>query len=309
MADVILHLGLHKTATGTLQRQFFPACDDLKLFTTRMPEMKAFVQMATKKDPVFFQANKARDLILPLLSEHRPNLLSNESFSGPPYSGVIEAGLDHRSPILSNLSQSFPNARAILVLRRQDELARSFYRQYLKSGGTRSIHRFYGMAQNGRMPLMSLDRFYFSSYVNAVKTTFPSGVLILAYEEFSQDQVSFLRKLAEFLGIQLPKINLRRENSTKLGPVGMELSRIFNHLFRSLLNPAGLIPGIPMVKYDIQTKVSPVQIIHDRWPGRRKLSSSGKIADIARQILEMAQEDNRILDRTYKLDLEKFGYY
>ena len=43
MVDVVCHIGLHKTASGTLQRQFFPACSGLNLLTTLDPAVREFV--------------------------------------------------------------------------------------------------------------------------------------------------------------------------------------------------------------------------------------------------------------------------
>ncbi len=307
--EVFLHIGLHKTGTGTLQRQYFPASEDLNLLTTLLPEMKTFVDLVTRKDPLYFDPEAARSVIAPLLSEHKPNMLSNESFSGPPYAGIAENGLDHRSPILTNLKMVFPDAKVILVLRRQDSLARSMYRQYLKSGGTRSIYQFYGMHKNGRPPLLSLDRFVYSPYVRALKASFSSGVLLLTFEQFVSDQPGFLRTLNEFLGIRRPKVSLTKENATKLGSFGMEATRVFNHLFRSHLNPAGLLPGIPVIRFAERRRASPIEILHDFWPGTGTLSETSAIYRISKTILDIAREDNEALDKAHNLGLRAFGYY
>lgn len=307
MAEVVLHLGLHKTATGTLQRQFFPACADCQLFTAAMPEMRGFVDLVTRKDPMFFSSEEAKGLLESRLDDQRPNVLSNESFSGPPYAGVIEAGLDHRAPVLANLRACFPDARAILVLRRQDDLARSFYRQYLKSGGTRDVRRFYGMKSEVRHPLMTLDRFRFGPYVRAVKEAFPAGVLVLAYEEFVRDQASFLEKLTQFIGISNPGITLRSENATRLGPLGMEVSRVLNHLFRSSLNHAGVLPSPP--RKDSKRRLRPVALLHDKWPGRPSHRGQSRLADVGLEILDQVKEDNHRLDESYRLGLGDYGYY
>ena len=226
MQNIVLHIGLHKTATGTLQRQFFPACPDLNLLTTFVPEMRKFVRLVTRCDPLYFNSTQAIEILSSVLDQNRPNLLSNESFSGPPYAGAIEGGLDHRSPVLLNLKAVFPKARVILVLRRQDALVKSFYREYLKSGGTRKITRFYGLEGENKPALMSMNRFNYYPYVEEVMKSFPSGVLTLAFEEFVRNQQVFLNKLTNFIGIELPKIELKKENATSLGPLGMEVTRM-----------------------------------------------------------------------------------
>lgn len=307
--DTVIHLGLHKTATGALQRQLFPACNEVQLLTTLDDDVRQFVRSVTRTDPLFYDPCAARALIEPRMSASRLNLLSNESLSGPPYAGAIEAGLDHRSPILSNLSATFPEARAILVLRRQDGLARSFYRQYLKSGGTRRVRRFYGMTGGGQPPLMTLDRFRFSPYVDAVKRAFPHGVVVLAFEQFIAERQAFLDSIAAFLGIRLPDIELRRENATRLGPFGMEITRLLNHLFRNLLNPAGVLPGIPMRRFGRWRVVSPVELIHDHAPDFGRRGDGGELAAVGREILEGVKSDNRRLCDCHGLDFGKYGYF
>jgi hypothetical protein len=309
VGKVILHIGLHKTATGALQRQFFPACVDLNLLTTAIPKIRALVSYMTRTDPIYFSRDRALELMESALDASKPNMLSNESLSGPPYAGVIEAGLDHRSPILENLKTVFPDAKAILVLRRQDGLAKSLYRQYLKSGGTRSVTRFYGLGTQEQPPLFSLDRFLFTRYVDAVHAAFPAGVLLLTYEEFATDQSSFLRRIVEFSGINMPDIKIKKENATTLGPVGMEFTRFMNHFFRSLLNPAGMIPGIETSRTGHKRRISPVQILHDMWPYKKVGTNDGEIGRVAREILALSREDNRQLDARYHLDLSRFNYY
>ncbi len=308
MTNVIVHLGLHKTATGTLQRQFFPACEGLNILTTAMPEVKVFIEEVARRDPLFFDVKKAKEIIFPFLDAEKVNLLSNESLSGPPYAGVIEAGLDHRSPVLNNLSKVLPEAKAILVLRRQDGLAKSFYREYLKSGGTRRVRRFYGLEFGKGPALMSLDRFYFLKYVEAVVSSFPAGVLILPFEKFIYDQNSFLKAITDFSGVAMPDIELKSENATRLGPAGMQVSRVLNHIFRSLVNPAGIFPGVRVMKMGVKQRVNPVQLLHDKWPKSSRVNE-GETSKVALEIFRMVQQDNKELDEKFNLNLKNYNYY
>ena len=245
MADFVCHLGLHKTASGALQRQFFPACGGLNLLTTLDPAVRQFVHAVTRKDPLYFDPKQALELVGGQVRSDRVNLLSNESLSGPPYAGVAEGGLDHRSPVLQNLRAAFPDARVVLVLRRQDSLARSLYRQYLKRGGTARVQHFYGISAAHQPPLMSLDRFCFSPFVRCVFESFGSRVLVLTFEEFLRDQRLFLERLCHFIGVERPDIKLDPENVTRLGPAGMEVTRLLNFAFRGTLNQ-GIVPRLPV---------------------------------------------------------------
>ncbi|MEM7220614.1 MAG: sulfotransferase [Pseudomonadota bacterium] len=305
-ARVIVHLGLHKTATGTLQRQLFPATREIKLFTTLDDPMREFMQLVTRKDPAYFDADYARSLLQ--LDDARTNLVSNESLSGPPYAGVIEGGLDHRTPVLTNLARVYPQAQAVVVIRRQDKLAQSFYRQYLKSGGTRDVNRFFGFTA-GQTPLFAVDRFDFAPWLRAVREAFPQGLLVLPFEQFVRDQSAFLDRLAQFMGVSFPDMTLTTENSTKLGPTGMVASRLLNHLFRNLLNPAGLIPGIPVKRFGKYRSTSPGQLLHDYAPKSSRGVDRGPIHAAGERILNAERERNRSLADEFGLGLEEHGYF
>lgn len=307
MSKIIIHFGLHKTASGSLQRQFFPSCQGLRFFTTLDPIFYKFYLKVAFSDPIYFDYRAARALMAPHLSDDFPNLLSNEAFSGPLYSGAIENCLDHRKPIVENLQATYPNAKAVLVIRKQDTYAASVYRQYLKAGGTRRFDRFYGFGKYADKAIFPKDRFNYTPFVRLLERTFTEGLLILTFEEFVHSQNSFLRRLTEFIGTPLPDIVLRKENATKLGPIGLELSRIFNYFFRSRLNPAGFLPGVPHLSRNKFNLISPTQYLHDKWfiPVKKR----GKLYDLAQEILKECHEFNRELDDYFLIGLQKYGYW
>jgi hypothetical protein len=241
------------------------------------------------------------------MSDEKTNLLSNEALSGPPFAGVIERGLDHRSPIIANLRAVFPDARVIIVLRRQDTFVRSLYRQYVKSGGTDTIRRYLGL--DGRhLPAMTLDRFEFSTYLRYLFECFPAGVLVLTFEEFVSDQPRFLSRFCEFVGTDIPDVTLKRENATRLGYFGMNVTRVLNFLLHSVVND-GPIPGIPYRKDGRWHQRSVVEYLHDHWPGRPSSNKGSPLVEVGNEVWERFRENNRQIDRELGLGLDKFGYY
>lgn len=308
MVDIYIHIGLHKTGTTSLQRQFFPACNGANYLTGSSPAVTAFEQAAVTTDPIYYDAEGERKLIWPHLRHDRPNLLSREAFSGALYAALIKHKLDHRSPILANLKASLPEARILVVLRRQDGLSRSIYRQYLKSGGTAKIGHFYGI-QDKRASLFPLNRFRFDPYIEQLKECFPSGVLVLLFEDFLRDQTAFLSKICTFMNVPAPDVKLTKANQTTLGSAGMETSRIVNKFFKSQLNPEALLPGIPRIRGHRLEWVWPSSILHDRWPFRTDISKESQLHKIGNEILERVRDDNRSLDERYHLGLDKYNYY
>ena len=309
MTNVFFHIGLHKTATTTLQSQYFPVCKNLNYITKTNNDINKFVDRVAIIDPIYFDSNKARNLIIPHLHNDKPNLISRESLSGSLYDGIIKYGLDHRSSIIANLKNAIPEAKLIIVIRRQDSLSRSIYRQYLKSGGTESIYKFYHQ-KNNNSSLFSLDRFKFNPYINLLSESFPAGVLVLTFEEFIKNQTQFLQKLSHFIGVSPLEINLKKSNQSSLGSFGMGFSRLINHFFYSRLNPGGILKGVP--KCYRNKKIiwsSPSGVLHDRWPIKRLINKDSAYYKVSKSILELVKEDNKMIDKNYNLNLEKYGYF
>lgn len=307
MKDIILHIGMHKTATTTLQHQVFPVCKDLN-YLAGNDEINRFVHEATTIDPIYYDSEYNRSRVMPYIKENMPNLISKEALSGPMYAGVGKAGLDHRLPVLMNIAKTIPKTKVLLVIRRQDTLARSFYRQYLKVGGVETIKNFYGL--NGeKSAIMPLNRFRFLPYIEKLNELFPEGVLILTFEEFTKNQSAFIGKLSQFLGVELPNLKLRSSNQTRLSPTGMEFSRVCNRFFRSRLNPAGLIPGVPKIKARKYIWANPNVLLHTHWPAYKKTDNQSQLYKVGQEILKRFEDDNRLLDEKYDIELKKYGYY
>lgn len=308
-ARVFLHIGLHKTATTSLQQQLFPYIPNLRYLGVQQPNMRQFIDRVTKQDPIYFDPVAATGLLDSEMVD-KTVLLSAESFSGPPFSGERERGLDHRKSVVDNLHASFPQAGVILVLRRQDGYAVSMYRQYLKFGGTQTMKRFYGLDDEGGFHgVFSLDRLNYLPYVRYLHELFSGRVQILLFEDFVRNPDFFFGKLESFMDMTLPRPTLSKTNATRLGPVGLELTRRLNFLFRSIHNPGGLVAGIPVLRRGKFTWVNPMPTIHDRWPGKGRLPQDSAIQRMAQTLLERNKESNRMLDQAYCLGMDRHGYY
>ncbi len=307
--NIYYHIGLHKTATTTLQEVYFNKCFELNLLTTQTQAFKKYYRMIAYQDPIYFSAAAAHDAIRPLLRDDIPNLISNEGFSGPLHAAVAEYGLDHRKSILENIQAVHPDCRIIITIRRQDSWARSLYRQYLKVGGTKSAARFFGFSRSPNQPLFAPDRFLFQPYIDRLQAMFPAGVLVLVFEDLLKNPQDYLCTLTDFLGIQALDTPQTKRNATRLGPKGMFVSRLINHLFRSHLNPGGILPGFPRITEGRVEFISPSMLLHEHWPGRVPVAPGDALGRIASEILTMAADKNRCLDERYGLGLARHHYY
>lgn len=307
--DVIFHIGLHKTGTTALQKQWFPKWNAVNIIGLESTEGNTFDDIVCTQDSIYFDARSARQLLGAVLRRDRPNLMSRESLSGSPFAGVAKRSLDHRSDILRNLASAFPESRIVLVIRRQDSYVVSLYRQYLKSGGSLSIREFCRGSRN-RRPILAIDRLNYLTYVDFLRKTFSSGVLVLPYELFALDQQVFLRRFAAFVGAEAPGIHVGVRNETKLGATGLKIARFASRLVSSQLNPGGLLPPMGVPWPAAWGGHSVLWLIHDRglWGLRRKAGRE-LFGEVKKEIMEQVKNGNRDLDERYALGLKAFAYY
>ena len=271
---VVVHIGLHKTATTTLQRQVFPVLPGLNFIDSALSAAADIIYAFQVQDPIYFDSSHARVVLQGTFSTIKVNLISSEGLSGSLYSAVGKRDLDHRHSIIENLQRTLPEAKIMLVLRRQDQYAKSVYRQYIKRGGVLDPAAFFGLdSQEGAC--FPRDRFRYREYVRVLKHRFPAGVHVGIFEEFAESPSTFLERMCRFLEMEpIDNWQLQKINRSRLGSTGLEVSRVLNRLFRSPLNPGGVLPGIPRRRRTGKWwSVSPVFMLQDHWPG------TGRVAD------------------------------
>jgi hypothetical protein len=131
---------------------------------------------------------------------------------------------------------------------------------------------------------------------------------VLTFEQFLREQQSFLERLCNFIGTERPDIKLETENATRMGPAGMEVTRLLNFAFHGMLNQ-GVVPRLPVFSRGQWKRVSAVELIHDYWPGRPDSGRDSSFNQVTNEIWDMYREDNRRLDEGYRLGLGECGYY
>lgn len=309
MHDIAFHIGLHKTATTTLQKQFFPLCGELNYITAHGRKAPLFLHHVSRTDMSYFDPDVVRRELAPYLSNDKLNLLSSESFSWISWSSVTAPGTDFRTQTLHNIARAFPLARIVLVIRRQDSMVKSLYRQYIYAGGTRKVERVFGSSSNQLKTIVPRNYFRYRPYISALRRFFPEGVLVLPFERLRHDESGFLGAIADFLDVPCPKVTLNSSNSSKFGEFGLGVTRILNHLFRSTLNPGGIFPGFPVTQQGGRSLITPSRWLHENWPLKGNLSEKSALHRRSLEILEDVKVDNRLLDEDLKLGLGNYGYF
>ncbi len=150
--------------------------------------------------------------ILGVKSNEKPLLISDEYLSAHYFLDAKGYRFGSRYDIANRLKKLFPNANIIIVLRNKDEWVKSFYVQYIKSVSRPNIS--FDEFKDILYKSGTLD---FEQYVKYLREKF-TQVLVLHYEELKNNPKEFIRKICEFIGVEMPanienrKTNIRLSN-------------------------------------------------------------------------------------------------
>ena len=156
------------------------------------------------------------------------NLISDEDLS---CSMNFENGYDQRKKIAYDLKRKFPNAKIFIVTRNKRDWLRSIHSEYIKNGGFRKYEYWYDNIFDKRL----LD---FDEYISLLESLFDE-IMVLKYEELKANQELFVKKICDFIGVQVPDYKNKRLG-LRLTKRQMALFRFMNVLFRNKYdkNPA-----------------------------------------------------------------------
>lgn len=206
--SVVLHIGLHKTATRYLQRAVFRQLDSERFLVNPEPlfhDLRQAVRHPGDEhwaDRAATAAGRAR-----AEAGGRTIVLSDPSISGDMYSSHVDyrenLGLVHRL---------FPDARIVYFVRRQSDWLQSAYRQSLVKGKGAPIEQFLnfrggefrarpGSRVNGVRIVEALTLRFLDIYRAYAERFGPDRVYLFTQEDLRHRPAAVAERLAEALGL------------------------------------------------------------------------------------------------------------
>lgn len=110
---------------------------------------------------------------------------------------------------VKKMASLYPNAKIIIVLRRNEGWLASQYRRYIKNGGNRSMQEFIDIEKNqGRWDRQEA---FFYKKLQLIDENFTNKPLVLFHEELKKSPFSFIDRIAKYTGTNYDKnkINIK----------------------------------------------------------------------------------------------------
>ena len=204
--DILFHVGYIKTATTYLQNQIHRGeIPGLALGAgeeTRAQLVANFILA----DDYGFDPEISRQRLAPFNQEiQRLGSLpvwSEETLLGNPPSSRYDGYLNARK-----IKASYPDARILITVRKQQDIALSIYREYVLGGGTLQLEQFIGRGDETLSyspPLRSEFLHYDRAVSHYIELFGKERVLVLPQELLSSEPETYFRLLSNFTGKNLP---------------------------------------------------------------------------------------------------------
>ena len=216
MSQIIIHIGYPKTGTSFLQKKYFKLLSERGLlnFVTDGSNLMEECSEIENRNELTFDAASVRIAFDPFLVDDKVNIISRESFTGSDFYKYVNTATIGRK-----LKRIFPEAKVLITLRNQADIATSLYSQYVHEGGILSFDKFFAFnTKRGQFlqPNFHLDNHQFDieslnylKFIEFYKELWRGeNMKVVLYETMKRDILFYLLDLNEFLGVMLSEEQL-----------------------------------------------------------------------------------------------------
>lgn len=327
---VYFHIGFPKTASTYLQSKVFPYIEEIYFANNEEYINKWLGRLRSFDTSYFNNQRNICDKIESGYGENQKILISKEGLVGNPF-----ANFSDNTSIAITLKKSFPNAKFLLVIRKQDDLLNSLYSLYLKFGGRKKIKDFLFYSKNDfthsglytldhrdpALPPIGVSPYclnYYNIVSNYIEIFGKKNIKILPFELLKNNHDNFIEEISYFLEIPDLKISIDKKpvNSNEMSG-NVKFMRFMNRFARIDNNALGFIP-INKTKHSdfsfstrIWTTIAPknFKTIKSISTLYNKKSTSLIEENLREEIMKIHHSSNEKLDALYNLDLKKYNYY
>jgi len=334
MKQVYFHIGMPKTATTFLQHNCFNTMAGVHFAHGSEDSDTALYSIfeeIARSNPTFYHPAAHQDQLNSIFQKIDADkaVISNENLLGSPYFNFP----NHQS-CAETIKNLVPDAKILLVIRRQDSWLESSYKQCLRHGFFVSVEHFLarrnGQFIDGRFPVGSrvqIDprQLDYGKFVKTYAGLFGcENLLVVPYELLVAEPQTFLAKVYEFIGTEGAYITHGTNRNTGYSKFAGTLARLLNRFFVSEYHTSGFIPQQPLFDFfksrrERNTLYRVLSSLTSRLSINyfletvvdRTFHSGGRFIspELAAIIRDINRDANRRLDKELNLGLDRFDYY
>jgi hypothetical protein len=321
----VIHIGMPKTATKTLQWRIFAKHSDI-YYLGRFdgePFRGKYKKFKACRDETVFRVMKqiayrgyrrpnsikCRELLNTYLAEHNKNDLI-PVWSWESYSTDSRRNRQYRA---RNLKQVFEDAKIVITIRHPVKLLESAFLQQLKRDNIG------GRYWPGRgVFYSSIDRWVKRDFLGDVSDHLDyaetirmytelfgrENVCVLVFEDLLQDKTGFYQNLCKFMGIDSQQaFNLVAGNvdNSRWTNIQLERLRAIDNSLKASFRFRFSKQQERKTQLDLDKRGAP---LNPAPKARVKISQN-----ISNELLEQTRQGNEWLDQVFKLDLARHGFY
>ena len=215
---LLLHVGLHKTATTWLQKTYFTNADDAS-FQSYLYAKDIIATILTPHETAYdpeATLTKWLDFAHEVENKDRIGVISAEALSSYPFFSRF-----YRTMFAQRLAQTFPRAKILVTIREQDSIIHSMYGQFVRFGYCHSLEDFLARppAGSGFTGVLEYEYYDFDRLYAMHQSLFgEDNVIIAPYELFTADVDYLNPRLSEMFGRPIrPSASVERDSRRNAG--------------------------------------------------------------------------------------------
>ncbi len=240
-----IHIGCHKAGSTFIQGELLQKLNNIKpvtYFNKKDYLENEFLYISQCAD--IYYDNKVENSISKYYSEFQNIFISTEGFSGTGYN-VFTGGFLIES-IAKRLSNIFPDAKILIVIRNQKEAIESYFKDDVKYGYLSNFEAWF----NWRLNTYQLNYFKYFNLVKTYQKIFGrDNVKVLLFENLFDFE--YLNKSLKEFGVNvsgIENVNFNKSFNKTYAPLTLKFTSIINRFFGSKLSHGVTFGDDPRLK-------------------------------------------------------------
>lgn len=194
--EMYFHLGFPKVASTYLQTQIFPHFAGVNYYRKRKFKEYKTLNTAALQGKYLFSEERDRKM----------------------EAAVVD------------IVERYPEAKFILIFRRQDKWILSRFKYHIRKHGWRTFQQFFNIEPNDGF--WKKEELFFKKKIDFIEQHANTKPLILTMEMLQNDKFAFIKRITDFLGVDVPEIKKDRAVNQSFNTKQLTILRKFNDWYR-----------------------------------------------------------------------------